>query len=71
MNNQQHNANNNEVKFELIGLYSFFNDENDKNSNWAEFFQIKEESLHRIQAQEQNGTVNILNEPEEEAWNEL
>ncbi|MCF8362462.1 MAG: hypothetical protein K9G70_07545 [Prolixibacteraceae bacterium] len=40
MNNKQHNANNSEVEFELIGLYSFFNDENDKNINWAEFFQI-------------------------------
>ncbi|MCF8362468.1 MAG: hypothetical protein K9G70_07575 [Prolixibacteraceae bacterium] len=71
MNNQQHNANNSEVEFELIWLYSFFNDENDKNINWAEFFQITEESLFLMKAQEQNGTVNILNEPEEEAWNEL
>lgn len=40
MNNQQHNANNSEVEFEFIGLYSFFNDENDKNINWTEFFHI-------------------------------
>jgi hypothetical protein len=65
------NPDNNKIEFEHIGLDSFFNKENDKNINGKEFFQITEESLFLMKAQEQNGTVNILNEPEEEAWNEL
>ncbi|MFO7864968.1 MAG: hypothetical protein R6U85_13300 [Salinivirgaceae bacterium] len=48
MNNQQHNANNSEVEFELIGLYSFFNEENDKNINWEEFFQFTDDKQIRV-----------------------
>ena len=48
MNNQQHNANNSEVEFELIGLYSFFNDENNKNINWDEFFQLTDDKQIRV-----------------------
>ena len=31
----------------------------------------KSESYYRMKAQETNGTVNLLNEPEEDAWDEL
>lgn len=34
---------NNEDKFELIGLDSFFNNEIDKNVDWEEFFQLSNE----------------------------
>ncbi len=29
------------------------------------------ESLYLMKAQEQNGSVSMLNEPEEDAWNDL
>lgn len=31
----------------------------------------KSESYYRMKAQETNGTINLLNEPEEDAWDEL
>lgn len=31
----------------------------------------EDESLYLMKAQEQNGSVNMLNEPEEDAWNEF
>ena len=31
----------------------------------------EDESLYLMKAQEQNGSVNMLNEPEEDVWNEL
>lgn len=37
----------------------------------SEKFSTENESLYLMKAQEQNGTVNMLNEPEEDAWNEL
>lgn len=37
----------------------------------SENFSAENESLYLMKAQEQNGTVNMLNEPEEDAWNEL
>jgi hypothetical protein len=37
----------------------------------SEDFSVGNESLYLMKAQEQNGTVNMLNEPEEDAWNDL
>ena len=34
------NIDKNEIEFELIGLFSFFNEVTDKNINWEEFFQL-------------------------------
>jgi len=37
----------------------------------SEILSTENESFYLMKAQEQNGTVNMLNEPEEDAWNEL
>lgn len=37
----------------------------------SEIFPIENESLYLMKAQEQSGSVNMLNEPEEDAWNDL
>ncbi len=36
-------VNTNEEDFNIIGLYSFFNVEDDKNVKWEEFFQLTED----------------------------
>jgi limonene-1,2-epoxide hydrolase len=33
---------NDEAEFELTGIYSFFNVEEDKNVDWYEFFQLND-----------------------------
>ena len=37
------NVDNNEDEFKLIGLDLFFNNEDDKNVNWEEFFQLSDD----------------------------
>ena len=71
----KNNRDNNEEEFEMAGIYSFFNNEDDKNINWCKFFGLKESfdeantpSRYLMEAQEQSKSVKMLNEPEEDAW---
>lgn len=55
------NIYNSEVEFEHIGLHSFFNEENDKNINWEEFFQLtKNNQISEIRPDCYRDSCNLL-----------
>jgi hypothetical protein len=60
-----------EAEFELLGLISFFETASDSTVDWEDFFNQFKDSWRLMEAQEQNGTMQMLNEPEEDAWDEF
>lgn len=62
---------NNEKEFMQLGLDAFFSVEDDKNIQDEKNLTDLNESFYMMKAQEQNGSVSMLNEPEEDTWNDL